>query len=726
MGIRTKILVPLVLLMLLSLLGSTVGFIISTHTTRNSILDRQMAEDARRVYAAVQQHTQAAVESGRLLARDTIVVQALMIERLRTDRNTTREMVERAVTVRNRLGVDQVVVLDTAGHPRVNIAPSHLERITIDAAHLLPACRSAGAALVAYRGYHLLIACTPIQSEDSIQDTTLGYAYTILDIPALLERIQGDLKLVAELEPATTLAVTTGPTATSYSDNGYRISSVAIPIDRKQLQLTLKLSEWSINEILASGLRVTLLSSVLTLLLVLIVGTWLAQSFIRPILKLVRVSQAVANGELTQRANLSHADEIGQLGRSFDQATERITHLLDQQAQRGAVRQAILQSIGDGVLAVDTDERIVVLNAMAAQLLQQNPDDLVGQPLSALETSDDPALMVGLQHMVMLLRRELYTPEPDAAEEQVSLGSRIVRMNSTPILVNGNVRTGAVVVLQDVTRGVEADRAKSEFIATASHELRTPLASLRGYVDVFSISGTDNLTETQQTFLQTIKRQTDNLVQLVNDLLEVARLEQGKQRTERRWVQPHRAIDEAVTSLYTFITQRGVKVQLNIPPNLPPIWIDNLHLRRILINLISNGAKYSQAGGHIVICAYQLDDPAQLPSPPADLPWQHQEARSLVIQVKDNGVGIPARDQPYIFTRFFRSENPFSVEVGGTGLGLAITYSLVALHKGQIGFCSVEQQGSCFWVRLPTPSTEPLHSDRAAEQPPPDPTALFI
>lgn len=710
-GIRTKILVPLILLMLLSLLGSTAGFIISTDTTRNSILDRQLGEDAYRVRAAIEQQTRDAVEGGHLLARDRVLLNALTVERLRADRNTATIMVERVVTVHDRLGIDQIMLVDSEGRIRVNVAPSHLESISVNGRKLLPTCRTKDEiALVNYQNHPLLIACTSIGATSSMQDEPLGTIYSILDVQASLDRIQSDLELTAELELTSEVLITNAPIATPFSQRGYRISNIAIPIEDKQLQLTLKVNETGINEILESGLRVTLISSALTLLLVLVVGMWLAQSFIRPILKLARVAQAVALGDLTHRANLRHEDEIGQLGRSFDQATETITHLLDQQAHTAAERQAILQSIGDGVLAVDTEEHIVMINPKAAHLLQQDADALIGQPLSALNTGDDPALTVGLQQMIGQLRSELYDPDMAPTEEQVSLGNRIVRMNSTPTLVNETTRTGAVVVIQDVTRAVESDRAKSEFIATASHELRTPLASLRGFVDVFCLTGTDNLTETQRMFLDTIKRQTDSMVQLVNDLLEVARLEQGKQRSERRWVQPLNTIDEAITSMSSLIEQRQIVLQLDLPPDLPPIWIDGLHLRRILTNLLSNAVKYVHSGGRVVIRAYELDDPARLPSPPADLLWNHLEERSLVIEVEDNGVGIQESAQPHVFSRFFRAENPLSVEVGGTGLGLAIARSLVALHEGQIGFWSVENQGSCFWVRLPTPSTEPLHN----------------
>jgi PAS domain S-box-containing protein len=490
---------------------------------------------------------------------------------------------------------------------------------------------------------------------------------------------------------------------------------VLLPIDEQYLPLLLRLNEQDINDILFSGLQVMMISSLFSIILTLIVVAWLAQNFARPILRLAGVARDVAAGNLSRRANFAQGDEIGQLGRSFDQATETIADLVAQQARTAGERKAILQSIADGVLAVDPDERIIMINPTAAALLGQEPDELIGQPLTALKALEDPLLGIGVEQMIQQIRSELVDEDRASTEDHVTLGDRTIRLHSNPTLVNGDI-TGAVVVLQDVTHAVKADRAKSEFIATASHELRTPLASMRGFVDVFTMSGTDNLRNDQRMFFEAIQRQTYNLVQLVNDVLEVARLEQGKQRAERRWVQPASAIDEALVSLHNLIEQRQVTVHTDIPTELPPIWIDPLHLRRLLTNLLSNAIKYVYMQGTVWVRAYEIEHAGQLPSAPlSDVTWPHLAERSLVIAIEDNGVGIQQQDQGRLFTRFFRSENPLSVEVGGTGLGLAVAKSLVEMHEGQIGFWSVEREGSCFWVRLPTPSTEPLVDDADAE-----------
>jgi PAS domain S-box-containing protein len=387
-------------------------------------------------------------------------------------------------------------------------------------------------------------------------------------------------------------------------------------------------------------------------------------------------------------------------------AAERVA-LLDQQARKAGELQAIIQSMADGLLVVDTNERIMIVNPVAAELLGQPASVLIDQPLERLTDVDDAVMASGLQHIVEQVRKEMLDPYHALPEERIALGERIVRLQSAPTLVS-DTPTGAVVVIQDITRAVEADRAKSAFIANASHEMRTPLASMKGFVDVFYLTGIENLQPNQQMFLDTIRRQTDNLVQLVNDLLEMARLEQGTLRAERRWVALESAVDDVIASLHDLLTKRAMHLHTSLAPHLPPIWIDAIHLRRILVNILSNAVKYSDNGSTIAIRAYELHDPALLPSTPVEKTWKLAEQRSVVVEIEDNGVGISEADQPRIFERFFRSDNHLSIEAGGTGLGLAITRSLIALHGGQIGFWSVEHQGTCFWVRLPAPSTEPV------------------
>lgn len=726
-GIRTKILVPLFLLMSLSLLGNTLGFLMSTNTTRNRILDNQLREDSQRVIAGLEQREVAASQSAELLSGDPALIDALIYERIYHQSNRALEMDNRVVPVRDRFSIDQVIVFDAEDPPRarVNIAPSHLSLFTFTVGDLLPCDGAPQTRLVETTiqstPLQLLVSCAPViasaHERGGIQDgERIGTIYSVLDIATTLERIGRDLKLPSQIQSDLEFIYGLPPTSrmgyqgSTLSQEGFRVSHVLVDdLGGMRALLKLRLDEQDINQIVDSGLYVMLIGSVITLLVLLAAGYLLAQSFIRPIVHLADVAQGVADGDLSRRSHLPYRDEIGQLGQSINHATETISHLLEKQARMAGELQAILQSMGDGVLAIDVSERIVMVNSTAGALLTHNPETLIGQQLDAILNVDDPVLLVGLHQIVDQVRSELIDPNRAITEEQIALGSRVVRLQSAPTLAGGTTMTGSVVLIQDITRAVESDRAKSEFIATASHEMRTPLSGLKGFVDVFLLTGTDNLTEEQRSFLDTIKRQTDNMVQMVNDLLEMARLEQGSVRAERRWVYVSSAIDDALNSVTPLIEARHASVQVDLAEQLPCLWIDPLHLRRIFANVISNAIKYVRVGsGHVTIRAYEMRDSTTLLPMMHEQPWNHAEERSVIVEIEDNGVGIRTGDQPHIFDRFFRSDNELSVEVGGTGLGLAITAELVKANGGQIGFRSSEGQGTCFWIRLPAPSTESL------------------
>ncbi len=712
-GIRAKILIPLIILMTLSLLSSIAGFLLSTDRTRDRILDEQITEDAHRIMDTLIQDMPEVIASAQVLARDPDLIRALEEDQAHPGGNSVPDMDRRALSVYDRFDLDQVMVLNADGHPRVNIAAqSYLSKMSENERNdLLNKSSTDQAVVVKFEDTWLLAGAAPIlaRHSDSAEDALLGTAYTFLNINEALQRTRRMLDI------ATEVMIVNGDgdvqaVQSPVSWNGYRVQMFTLELGGKAIPLRLQRSEYEINAIVGSSLQAMLISNIATFLVLVLAGAWLAQSFTRPLLKFVGVAETVAAGDLSRRANLTHRDEIGQLGRAFDHATDTIAELLDQRARVAGELHAILQSIADGVLAIDLEERIIILNPAAASLLSQSPEALIGQPLGNLAQVEDPVLATSMHQVVDQIRDELHTPEATITEENITLGLRIVRLQSAPILGSGRIHIGAVMVLQDITRAVESDRAKSKFIATASHELRTPLSGLKGYIDLFTLTSASSLTEEQHLFLSVIQRQTNNLITLVNDLLEMARIEQSKVSLERRWVHADSAIDEAMLSLRSLIEQRQAHIDTDISENLPPLWIDSMHLRRMLMNLISNAVKYVHTGGNVWIRAYELNDPTLLPSPAGDQDWSATDSRSVVIEIEDNGVGIKEADQPHIFNRFFRSGNPLSIEVGGTGLGLAITKALVHLHNGQIGFRSVEGEGSRFWIRLHAHTTEPVQS----------------
>ncbi len=245
--------------------------------------------------------------------------------------------------------------------------------------------------------------------------------------------------------------------------------------------------------------------------------------------------------------------------------------------------------------------------------------------------------------------------------------------------------TGRLWVVSDVTREREADRVKSEFVSVVSHELRTPLTSILGYTEL--LLARDFAPKEQKEFIKTVYDEASHLSQIVEDLLGVSRLESGRVRINQWVVSMRQLISEVIAQINIHLTSRH-RMVIDLPPQLPPAYVDRDKVKQILFNLLTNAVKYSPKGGEITMSAVELEA----------LPEDHPPGRWLRVAVTDQGIGIAAEDLPRIWERFYRVDNSNTRRIGGTGLGLSIVKSLVELHGGKIGFSSEPGKGTTFWV----------------------------
>jgi signal transduction histidine kinase len=228
----------------------------------------------------------------------------------------------------------------------------------------------------------------------------------------------------------------------------------------------------------------------------------------------------------------------------------------------------------------------------------------------------------------------------------------------------------------------DVNQLKSEFVTVVSHELRTPLTAITGYIELLLEGQMGPLVAAQRQCLDMVTHNADRLVELIDDLLDIARIEAGKVELKRTTLDLTRLIQEVATVLHPPIEAKGQRLTLELAAALPTTSGDAERVRQILTNLLSNAHKYTPPGGCITVAA-------------------RREAGRVRIDVHDTGIGLSPEDQARLFTKFFRAQQPMTREVGGTGLGLAITRSLVELHGGAITVTSVPGQGSTFSFTLP-------------------------
>jgi PAS domain S-box-containing protein len=368
-----------------------------------------------------------------------------------------------------------------------------------------------------------------------------------------------------------------------------------------------------------------------------------------------------------------------------DQAEDLGNMLRSQQIETSRSR-AILESVAEGVLVTDAENKITLFNASAEKILDLDREQILGRSLEHFTGLFGRAA----RSWVTTIREwssDLIGYKPDKTyAEKISLeDGRVVSIQLAPVLIRDEF-LGTVSIFHDITHQVEVDRLKTEFVATVSHELRTPMTSIKGYVDLLLMGATGDLSEQQQHFLEVVKENTQRLGILVNDLLDISRIEANRVKLA---LQPLdlRAIAEYVLADFVERSKKESKpleFSSEAATDLPRVIGDPERVRQILASLLDNAYHYTPESGQISLHARHVGDEVQ-------------------VDIRDSGIGIPLEEQQHIFERFFRGEHPMVLEISGTGLGLSIVKHLVEMHAGRIWLEStgVPGEGSTFSFTLP-------------------------
>jgi PAS domain S-box-containing protein len=389
----------------------------------------------------------------------------------------------------------------------------------------------------------------------------------------------------------------------------------------------------------------------------------------------VRLVEAAANQVATSINN-------AELYRLIRDQAERLGTMLRSQQTEAAKSQAILESIADGVMVSDQTGEVILFNAASERILGLRRDEVLGRPT---------AEMVGVYGEEAERWAEMLTEwgkDPSAhrgtfLSEQIEVGEKIVSVHVSPV-AHGDELLGLVSVFRDITREVMADRIKTEFVSNVSHELRTPMTSIKGYADLLLLGAAGEITDEQRRFLEIVKTNADRLSLLVNDLLDISRIEQGRVQLDLLDVDLRELVEGVIDVIEGRKENDGRTIELavDIPDDLPTIQADYDRITQVVTNLVSNAYQYTSDEGTVTVKVSPEDEDVR-------------------IDVIDTGIGISEEDQERIFERFFRGEDPMVMRAAGTGLGLSIVQHLVEMHHGNISFTSKLNEGTTFSVRLP-------------------------
>jgi PAS domain S-box-containing protein len=389
-----------------------------------------------------------------------------------------------------------------------------------------------------------------------------------------------------------------------------------------------------------------------------------------PLRRITWLAHRMEEGDFSQRLELRDRSEIGTLGRSFDSLAGSLEATLASLREEQARLRGILASVAEGIVAVDAEGTVALINPQAATLLGLQA--AAGAPMSE----------IGLPEAVATAFSEcLQSNELQVLELQCGEPPRHLLLHIAPVRVEETGRWGAVAAVDDITETRRLEQMRRQFISDASHEIRTPLTAIGGFAAAIA-DGTAATEEERTRAAAFIMRETERLSRLVNDLLDLSRIESGAVELKLEEVDLSDLIRDAVEGFGVQFQESGITVELSLPSDAAPVRLDPDRIYQVLVNLISNALRFNRDHGKITISVAPRRGAVQ-------------------VTVRDTGVGIPPEELPHIWERFHRADTSRARADGGTGLGLAIVRSIVQRHGGTIAAESEVGRGSAFSFTLP-------------------------
>ena len=417
-------------------------------------------------------------------------------------------------------------------------------------------------------------------------------------------------------------------------------------------------------------------SSLIAIILVIIITFLISQGITKPIAEMKKQTEKIAEGNYTGEVKIYSDDELGQLGLAINDLSLKIKEAQESTESERQRLDSVLRHMSDGVIATDRRGRIVIMNTAALDILNLKSEKVIGIPLLSILPLEEK---VSFRELLETQQERLIHLEDDGEDSIIQCEFSVIQRESGFI-------SGLVCVLTDVTEQQKIDRERRNFVSNVSHELRTPLTSIKSYTEAL-VDGAWENKEIAPGFLKVIETETERMMRMITDLLNLSRMDQNRLGLEKEFINMNELVVHIVSRfemvlqsepyrdknyrILTDITQRDLWVEL-----------DQDKITQVLDNIINNAIKYSPDGGRIIVRLMET----------------HTD---IIVSVSDEGLGIARKDIPHLFDRFYRVDKARSRAMGGSGLGLAIAQEVVQLHGGKIWVNSIENKGSTFFVSLP-------------------------
>ncbi len=447
------------------------------------------------------------------------------------------------------------------------------------------------------------------------------------------------------------------------------IMDLAVPVEGKENQYIVYIldNKLTVDALTGEVFSIILQSLVLGLVICVILAFLLSQILITPIMALTTGTQQVAAGDFTQKVEVTSRDEIGTLTRNFNHMSRVLQNTIFEAENERNKLSTLFLHMTDGVVAFDHTGLVIHSNPAATKMLSRKMDptttfeEIFGQEAS-------------FENLLKLKRSEYLESQKRVGERELELFmARFSSDQSTG---------GAMVVIHDVTEQRKSEQTRREFIANVSHELRTPLTNVKSYAETIISSGDELPPELRNNFMGVIVSEADRMTRIVKDLLTLSKFDYGKMEMNVSRFPFAEAVENVCKAVALDAKNHAHTFTVECPAELPAVNGDRERIEQVIMNIISNAIKYTSDGGQITVTA-------------------GQEGKNVFVRVSDNGVGIPEKDLPRLFERFYRVDKARSRATGGTGLGLSIAKEILQQHQGDIRIESVYGEGTDVTIILP-------------------------
>lgn len=449
--------------------------------------------------------------------------------------------------------------------------------------------------------------------------------------------------------------------------SGYMDLAVPIKTDSGSYIVYVRDSKATVDKLTGQVLNIILQALALGLVICLVLSFLLAQILITPIRALTIGTRQVAAGDFSQRLEVTSRDEIGVLTRNFNYMSQVLRDTLSEVENERNKLSTLFLHMTDGVVAFSPAGLVIHSNPAASQMLSRSMDPTTSfQELFAEDAAFD---------QILTLKR------PQYLETQKTVGERELELFMAPYSAD-QAPGGVMVVIHDVTEQRRSEQARREFVANVSHELRTPLTNIKSYAETVIAAGDELPPELHNNFMGVIVSEADRMTRIVQDLLTLSKIDYGKMEMNVSRFSFSKAVRSVYEAVALNAESHGHTLTFSCEENMPDVDGDRERIEQVIMNIVSNAIKYTPDGGKIAITAAT-------------------SGRNVFVRISDNGIGIPEKDLPRLFERFYRVDKARSRESGGTGLGLSIAKEILNQHKGDIRIESVYGEGTDVTITLP-------------------------